>query len=207
MDAPITTDDDHLPATGKMCRVTDAPEDDSSRPTPSRWRPGLSRRSVLRGGLALGAGSVLVVAASGCDSGPTPNQVTAAALVPLAQAALTDSAAARALAPRTAEYSAALLVVADQRDEHAKAFRDEITRLDQDAAARIASAATTSAAPGSTTASPTPNTAGTIDDLRDSLRTSAAGARDAALHLSGYSAGLCGSVSAAVTTLTEVQLG
>ncbi|WLP91160.1 MULTISPECIES: hypothetical protein [Gordonia] len=164
-----------------------------------------NRRAVLRGGLVIGAGVVVAATVSACESGPTPNQTTAEALLPLARSADADAAAARDLAPRVTEYSAALTVVADQRTRHAQALTAEITRLDQDIAARVSETASPSAP---VTPTPTaPAGTATLDDLRTALTSSAKSARQAAISLSGYSAGLAGSVSASTTTLVEVQLG
>ena len=207
---------------GIMCRVKPAT---SERRTPV-VRTSVDRRTVLRGGLALGAGALVVGAAGACDSGPTPNEVTATALLPLARAARADAAAARSLAPRTPVYSAALGVVADQRDAHATALGQEVERLDSATAAKLSTAPSPSAAPASAGTSPTSAGAttpdsttpdstasnstassdGTIDELRSALSASARSAHDAAISLHGYSAGLCGSVSASVATLLEVQL-
>lgn len=162
----------------------------------------------------LGVGAVVVGAAAGCERSPGPNEITAQALLPLARAARDDAAAARALAPQLTVYAAALGVVAEQRGQHAQALREEITRLDQDVAAQLdATDATTSgtaSASGSASASETAgegtNESASLESLTAALTTSARGARDAAISLSGYSAGLAGSVSAAVTTLVKVQL-
>ncbi|MGV9824676.1 hypothetical protein [Gordonia sp. NPDC003429] len=180
-----------------MCRVTVADRDRSLT---------VDRRTVLRGGVALGAGAVLVGAAAACDSGPTPAQITAGALLPLAQSALADAEAARALAPRVADYAAALRVVADQRADHATELRAEITRLDQDTAARISPAASSTTSAPATSPAPAPTT-GTLDELRSALTAAARTAHDTAISLKGYSAGLSGSVGASVTTLVQVQLG
>ncbi|MYR05888.1 hypothetical protein GTV32_05960 [Gordonia sp. SID5947] len=180
-----------------MCRVTSP----------------LTRRAVLRGGIAVTVGTVAAVTVSACDSGPSPEQITAAALVPLADAALADQAAAQALAPRTPEYANALGVVAEQRGEHARVLREEITRLDEQTAGRIAAtpgAASSPAASASPGSSPVPTpapAATTVDALRTQLARSARTAGAASVDLSGYSAGLAGAVSASVTSMVEVQLG
>ncbi|MGV9712420.1 hypothetical protein ACWDTI_17360 [Gordonia sp. NPDC003424] len=178
-----------------------------------RVRTPLTRRAVLRGGLVAAAGTVALPAIAACDRGPTPEQVTAAALLPMADAALADQLAAQQLSPQEPEYSAALTVIATQRGDHARALREEITRLDQRTADRIATpgsasgtasatpSADASAAPPVT--SPTPTT---VSGLRAALGVSARNAGDAAVSLSGYPAGLAGSISASVTTMVEVQL-
>ncbi|WAC55139.1 hypothetical protein [Gordonia sp. SL306] len=180
-----------------MCRVTSP----------------LTRRAVLRGGLAVTVGTVAAATVAACDSGPSPEQITAAALVPLADAAFADQASAQSLAPRTPEYANALGVVAEQRGEHANALREEVARLDEQTAGRISvpGAATPSSAPASAppnspaTPAPAP-TASTVDALRAQLARSARTAGDASVNLSGYSAGLAGAVGASVTSMVEVQL-
>ncbi|MDY6811521.1 MAG: hypothetical protein SW127_21345 [Actinomycetota bacterium] len=177
----------------------------------SRVTTPLPRRTVLRGSLVVVAGGVAASAVAACDRGPTPDQITAAALAPLADAALADQAAARALAPQVPEYTNALGVVADQRGEHAQVLREEITRLDERTAARIGAAGdagstTPSPAATSTPAAPTP-TVSTVAGMRGLLQQSARTAADATVSLSGYPAGLAGAISAAVTSMAEVQLG
>jgi hypothetical protein len=193
--------DDASPSTaGIMCRVTSP----------------LTRRTVLRGGLAVTAGTVALSAISACDRGPTADQITAAALVPLAQAALADQAAAQSLAPRTPDYTNALGVVASQRGEHARALREEITRLDQETADRIGTPAGQPGTSGGASAPTPPPSTGpvstipevtSVTDLRGRLSRSARTAGDAAGALGGYAAGLAGAVSASVTSMVEVQLG
>ncbi|AZG44087.1 hypothetical protein [Gordonia insulae] len=180
-----------------MCRVT----------------PPLTRRAILRAGLTVTAGTIAVTTIGACDTGPSPEQVTAAALVPLADAALADQAAAQSLAPRAPEYAGALGVVAAQRGEHARALREEITRLDEETAGRIATPAASTSAPASAApgdasiTAPTPAAPTTVPALREQLSSSARAAGDATANLTGYPAGLAGSISASVTSMVEVQLG
>ncbi|MGC4932635.1 hypothetical protein ACLQ3C_02995 [Gordonia sp. DT30] len=187
-----------------MCRVS-APHPVVTNADPA----GFSRRTLLRGSAAVAAGVVMVTAAAGCDRGPDPNQTTAQALLPLARSALADAAAAGALAPQVTEYSAALGVVAAQRRQHAQALREEITRLDPGATAQLdpsSSPAPNSPAPD-TTAPTSARPVTSVDEMRSALSASTKAARAAAIGLSGYSAGLAGSISASTTTLMEVQLG
>lgn len=154
-----------------------------------------------------GAAVLVTGAASACATGPSDDEQVAARLVPLAREALADEAAARSLAPRATTYAAALRVVADQRAEHAQRIREEIARLDQTATSTIA---TTAAATPDRTAPRDPATDTTsiasVSALQEQLRSSARSAADTAVDLSGYPAGLLGSVSASCTTLSEVQL-
>ena len=202
-----------------MCRVTAPPAHaaEVDPPHTAVSSPEVSRRSVLRGGVTVGVGLVAVTAVgTACDSGPTPAQITAEALLPLARSAGADAASARALAPRSTDYAAALGVIADQRSQHARALREEISRLDQDIAARLDPSAASSAAPSAGQAPTSPDAppagggaapAADVGSLRDALAGSARAAQDVAIRLRGYSAGLAGSVGASTTTLAEVQLG
>lgn len=171
----------------------------------------LTRRSVLRGGLALTALGAVVTTA-GCNRGPSAEQILAEKLVPLADAAYTDSANARALAPRITSYSAALGIVADQRAEHARLLREEITRLDEDIAGRIkrtdqAAGSTGGASSSTTPTAPSGDTdAITIEGFREMLTSSARDAGAVCVAISGYAAGLTGAVSASVTSMVEVSL-
>ncbi|MFI8771455.1 hypothetical protein ACIGKQ_04780 [Gordonia sp. NPDC062954] len=180
----------------------------------SRVTTPLPRRSVLRGSLVVVAGGVATSMVAACDRGPTADQITAAALAPLADAALADQAAAQALAPQVPEYSNALGVVANQRGEHAQALREEITRLDERTAARLGTAG--AAGSGSTPGTPTSGTApapsapvptvSTVAGMRGLLQQSARTSADATVSLNGYPAGLAGAISASVTSMVEVQL-
>lgn len=177
-----------------------------------RVRTPLTRRAVLRGGLAVAAGTAVGTVVAACDRGPSPEQITAAALLPLADAALADQAAAQTLSPQEPEYAKALTVIAQQRGQHATSLREEITRLDQDTAGRIGAPAGTSTAPtgdatAGTSAGAAPTTVATVSAMRSRLTRSARAAGDAAVACNGYAAGLAGSISAAVTTMAEVQLG
>ncbi|MDS1112808.1 hypothetical protein RD149_03420 [Gordonia westfalica] len=160
----------------------------------------LDRRTVLRGGLVVGVAvaGLGAVSVSGCSTGPSEETITAERLTPLVRSALADEKSARAIVPAEAGYAAALTVVADQRAEHARALREEIIRLDQDVA-------TTLDQPAPST-SPAPATPPTLVGFRTDLERSSGEARDVAISLSGYPAGLVGSVAAAVTSMREVQL-
>ena len=187
------------------------PESGRSAGIMSRVTTLLPRRAVLRGGLIALAGGVAAPAVAACDRGPTPDQITAAALAPLADAALADAAAARMLAPQVPEYTNALGVIADQRGEHAQVLVEEITRLDDRTAARISTSATPGSAAPSTSAAasaPTPATptVSSVAGMRGLLQQSARTSADATVSLSGYPAGLAGAISAAVTSMVEVQL-
>lgn len=152
-----------------------------------------NRRTVLGGGLLAVGGIAALPVLSACDRGPTTEQVLAARLGPVAVAALDDAAAARRLVPGNTDYAAALGVVAAERDVHAKALREEITRLDPPVAQSLA----TSVPPAS---------AITLDTFRTQLDRSARQAADVGVTMDGYRAGLLASVSASTITLGKVQL-
>ena len=67
----------------------------------------MSRRTVLRGALAVGCGLVLPVSLLGCDSKPAANAPAAAPAAPTP--AITDSAAAAAPAPAKKVAQASVL--------------------------------------------------------------------------------------------------
>ncbi|MCH5642421.1 MULTISPECIES: twin-arginine translocation signal domain-containing protein [unclassified Gordonia (in: high G+C Gram-positive bacteria)] len=169
-----------------------------------RVSPSVSRRSVLRGGLAVTAGVTLAGVSACGDEGPSAEQLTAEALLPLARTAQDDSDTARTLIPAHADYAAALAVVADQRAAHGLALREEITRLHRDTAKQLEAAASSS----TTSVAPTPGSPAvtSVDGFRGQLRLSARQAHDAAIVRSGYPAGLAGSVAASVNAMVEVQL-
>ena len=148
---------------------------------------------------------VALAGVSACgDDGPDPQQLTAQALIPLARTALADETTARGMTATNPTYSAALTVVADQRGAHARALREEITRLHRDTAAQLDTPASGSVTPAPGGGDPTSTMS--VDGLRGQLRASARQARDTAVAHSGYPAGLAGAVSASVTSMIEVQL-
>ena len=150
----------------------------------------LSAASV--GGLAVAGGLVL----SGCsDSADNARKAKIEQLRPLLNDARADEASARALIAGRPDRAAALTVVAGERKAHADALVAEMTAID---ASRGKDAST--AAPSA------PVGAGSLDSLRQQLTASAKRAGDVAVAVEGYRAGLCGSISAAVTTEVQVQL-
>ena len=183
-----------------MCRVptllmSDTPMSDTpqpGRPVPSS-RPVLARRSAIRGGLTVTAVAVTAGSLAACDNGPSAEQLTAEALVPLADAAHADAGAARTLSVSDTDYAAALKIVADQRTEHARALTEEITRLHQDTATRIVT-------------EPATGGAASVEELRTRLTASGRTAGKVALGENGYVAGLAGAVSASLVSIVEVAL-
>ncbi|WP_199178107.1 hypothetical protein [Mycobacterium hubeiense] len=153
--------------------------------------PILSRRRVLFGAAAL---ALLGATASACGSTPPPelDDLTAQRDRALADSQLAKDAAAGAR-PQQAK---ALTVVADERSEHARALSEELIRMVGDDAPTTTTTSTTAAA-----AKPP-----TSDDVVDALKQSAESAAKLAAQLSGYRAGLLGSIAAACTAAHTVML-
>ncbi|WP_439033077.1 hypothetical protein [Gordonia terrae] len=172
----------------------------------------IDRRTALRGGLvatvAVAGAGMAGLGLTGCDSSPSAETLLAESLVPLVRSALADEGAARALTPLEPGYAAALTVVADQRAQHARALREEIIRLDQDVAGTLdrPSASTSPSTPGPSSAPGTPPRSPSLAGLRADLASAGTQARDLALSAGGYASGLSGSISAAITSMREVQL-
>ena len=170
-------------------------------------RPVVNRRCAL----AVLAAAVIGPAALACSTEPPAPDPLEAEL----ESARADSelaAAAAAAAPR--EIAPALSVVADERARHATALVEELAR----AAGKPTPTETPSAAPetkdSETTDSETTDSAATaapappptLADVIAALRRSAESAARLAPTLSGYRAGLAGSIAAACTTSYTVGL-
>ena len=91
----------------------------------------------------------------------------------------------------------ALTTVAAERSDHAQALSDEIARLTGEAATSTTTTTTTSAAQ---------TTAPTAKDVVAALRKSADSAGQLAAQMSGYRAGLLGSIAASCTAAYTVAL-
>lgn len=170
-------------------------------PGPDR-SPELSRRHALA---VLGA-ALLGPAAVACATEPPAPDPLEAEL----ESARADSdlaAAAATSAPR--ELAPALLVVADQRARHATALIEELARAagkptpTPDSGGDTATTATTTT-PTTASAPATPPPA--LADVVAALRRSAQSAATLAPTLSGYRAGLIGSIAAACTASYTVGL-
>ncbi|MEX3650892.1 hypothetical protein ABFW11_35925, partial [Mycolicibacterium porcinum] len=102
----------------------------------------------------------------------------------------------------------ALNAVAGDRAAHAKALADELTRMTGSAPADTATSTT---APRSTTKTIPGTQAGAsapgVDDVVNALKESADRAAGLARTLSGYRAGLLGSIAASCTAAYTVALG
>ncbi len=166
--------------------------------------PPLSRRHVLAGGgrglLAL----ALVGTAAACGPGgpPTPDPLEAQL-----DAARRDAELAAAAATAAAPWMVpALNVIADERTRHAAALIEELARAagKPTPTAPTETTAVTSASPDGPGAAAAP--APTVQDVAIALRESAGSAADLVPTLSGYRAGLMGSIAAACTSSYTVGL-
>ncbi|WP_244945795.1 hypothetical protein [Gordonia zhaorongruii] len=160
-----------------------------SRQTHSRRAP--SRRTVLRGAVAVPVAVAVGASISACTDTASERREDAERLVPHAREALRQQRAAQSLAPRNTDYTAALTAVAEQRGQHAKSLSDEINRVNSSSADQIDDAGTPPIG---------------LDALRTALETTTRTSAAAAVGESGYAAGLLASISASCKTMTEVQL-
>jgi hypothetical protein len=152
----------------------------------------VSRRRMLAVTATL---AVLGVSAAACGSPPPPPEVdelTAQLDRARADSRLATDAAATARPP----LQQTLTAVAAERDAHARALGDELTRL-------VGTEAATTAPSSSTAAPVRPPTAW---DVVAALRRSAESATELAAQMSGYRAGLLGSIAAACTAAWQVEL-
>ncbi len=164
------------------------------RPTPeSPGLNGLSRRRMLAlalvGASSVAVGSVTAACGRSGPAGPDP-------LEDQLKAARRDSematAAAKAAPPPAV---AALTVIAAERTRHAEVLLEELSRA---AGKPIPTASETSSAPsGSTAPTAKPGPPPSVDAVAKALRESADSAAKLAPTLSGYRAGLLGSIAAA----------
>ena len=146
---------------------------------------------MLLGSAALAA---LGLGAAACGKAPPPPDLDD--LIAQLDLARSDSElasdAATAAAP---QLRPALSAVSSERSDHAQALSDEIARMTGEA---------TTSAP--TTTSATQANAPTAKDVVAALRTSADSAGQLAAQLSGYRAGLLGSIAASCTAAYTVAL-
>ncbi|KQU02806.1 hypothetical protein ASG56_18240 [Rhodococcus sp. Leaf7] len=148
----------------------------------------VSRRTVLRGvGLSV-VGSTLSLSACGTsssgDDAPEPDPLLAESA-----RARADSVSATAAIAQFPASSDTLTVVSDQRRAHADVLDAEI--------ARLTPPPPTGTTTPTATPEPAPVAAPTLTELAESLSASSRSAADLARTLSGYRAGVLGSVSAA----------
>ncbi|BBY66225.1 hypothetical protein [Mycolicibacterium helvum] len=164
-------------------------------PDPSPFG-GITRRRVLvdaSRGLALFA--LLGAASTACGTNPPPEPDPLEQQAELARHDSELAAAAAKTAPPA--LAPALTEVAAERGRHATALADEIARL-------AGKPSTTTAAPTTTSATAAPPP--TVADVVAALRGSADSATKLAPALSGYRAGLLGSIAASCATAYTVAL-
>ena len=167
------------PRNGKMLHV----------PSPN---PTVSRRRVLVGAAAL---ALLGASVAACGSSSPPPEVDELA-AQLERARSDSQLATDAAAAARGATVEALNAVASERSAHAQALSDELVRM-RGADAPTATTTSTTAAPAE------PPTA---KDVIAALRQSADSATELAAKMSGYRAGLLGSIAAACTAAYTVAL-
>ncbi len=155
--------------------------------------PTVSRRRVLFGAATL---ALLGAIAAACGSPPSPEIDDLVAQLELARSDSQLAGAAATTAPP--QLARTLTAVASERSAHARALEDEITRATGETPTQTQTTTTTSSAP--------PAKPPTTKDVIGALRTSAKDAGELAAHLSGYRAGLLGSIAAACTAAYTVAL-
>jgi hypothetical protein len=152
----------------------------------------LSRRRLLAGAAAL---TLLGVSAAACGSPPPPPE--ADELSAQIDRARADSQLATDVAKNARGVLAqTLTTVAAERNAHAQALTDELTRVLGTQAPTTTTATTTAA----------PVTPPTVRDVVGALRQSAESATGLAADFSGYRAGLMASIAAACTAAYQVAL-
>ncbi len=166
---------------------------------PSR-PPTVSRRRVLAGATAL---AVLGVSTVACGPAPPPpdrdDQTTARDRARADSRLATDAAAAS-----RGSAVDALTAIAAERAAHAEALSEEIVRMTGQAAPTASSVTATTTTSSAAASAPGPVL--TADDVIGALRASADSATQAAAALTGYRAGLLGSIAAACTAGYTVAL-
>lgn len=156
--------------------------------------PVVSRRRLLVGTAALAA---LGMTAAACGEPPPPpdlDDLTAQLDRARSDSQLASDAAATAKPP----LRPVLAAVSSDRSKHAEALTNEI--------ARLTGAASMSSATATSSTSPAPASTPTTKDVVAALRTSADSAARAAAGMSGYRAGLLGSIAASCTASSTVAL-
>lgn len=167
--------------------------------------PTLNRRRLLIGALPATLAIGALASATACaPEVPPPDLADLQAQFDRARAdgELAGEAATGLPGPARQAQVAALTAVAAERLAHADALAAEITRL----TAGDPPVTSTGATPTpSTTAPPAPPA--TVADVVAALRASAEQAAEAAERLTGYRAGLLGSIAASCTAAYQVALG
>lgn len=164
--------------------------------------PGITRRRVLLdGGRGLLALALVGAASTACGSDTPPGPDPLEQQVELARHdSELATAAAKAAPPALAP---ALTEVAAERTRHADALIEEIARA---AGKPTPSSESASSTPSTTSTSAPAPPPPTVDDVVAALRSSADSATKLAPTLSGYRAGLLGSIAASCATAYSVAL-
>ncbi|MDF3340842.1 hypothetical protein P3H80_25655 [Mycolicibacterium septicum] len=164
----------------------------------------ISRRRVLASAAALALLGATAAACSTTTPQPEVDDLTAQWDRARADSALAAEAAAAQ--PPQAAATRALNAVASDRSAHAKALADELTRMTGSAPADTATS-TTRSAPKTTPSAGADTSAPGVGDVVNALKESADRAAGLARRLSGYRAGLLGSIAASCTAAHTVALG
>ncbi len=156
--------------------------------------PVVSRRRMLVGTAALAA---LGVTGAACGKPPPPPDLDDL-MTQLDMARSDSQLASDAATTAQPPMRPALAAVSSERSKHAEALSNEIARLTGEPA--------TSSSSSTTTTSAAQAAAPTMKDVIAALRESADSAGQAAAQLSGYRAGLLGSIAASCTAAYTVTL-
>ena len=156
--------------------------------------PVVSRRRMLVGTAALAA---LGVTGAACGKPPPPPDLDDL-MTQLDMARSDSQLASDAATTAQPPMRPALAAVSSERSKHAEALSNEIARLTGGPATSSSSSATTTSA--AQAAAPT------MKDVIAALRESADSAGHSAAQLSGYRAGLLGSIAASCTAAYTVTL-
>ena len=158
--------------------------------------PTITRRRLLA--TALPASLALTVLGSAAACSPAPPPAELADLMAQFDRAHSDSQlAGQAATTARPQIAPTLTTVASERAAHARALGDEIARL---------TGQTPTSTSATTTTSGTPPPAPTVATVVAALRASADSAAALAVTLSGYQAGLLGSIAAACSASYQVAL-
>ncbi|WP_077041325.1 hypothetical protein [Rhodococcus sp. MTM3W5.2] len=161
----------------------------------------ISRRSAFRIAGAASVGLTALALSAGCTSDSSDrDSAEPDPLISAAESARRDAATATAATALAPERAGALSVIASERGAHADALSAEVAR-----AAGVDPTAMPSPSPTGSPTEPAPPPP-TVDELRTQLATSQRDAAGLARRLSGYRAGLLGSISAAIAAEQAVLL-
>ncbi|OMC36020.1 hypothetical protein A5740_07485 [Mycobacterium sp. GA-1841] len=156
----------------------------------------ISRRRVL-----LSAAALALLGATAAACGTTTPQPEVDDLTEQLDRARADAELAAAVADEQPAQAQALNAVAADRTAHAEALSDELTRMGATPAAS-STATTTTRAPGAPAAATS-----TVGDVVTALKESSEQAAEVAHTLTGYRAGLLGSIAASCAAAYTVALG